>query len=47
MAKTATPQVGMNMLTARSGQYVTIREIVPAVTAAGVTLYRQIGRAHV
>lgn len=38
--KFANPQVGMNIITATSAQYVTICEVVPQVTKQGDTCYR-------
>lgn len=40
MAKTITPEVGLNILTARSAQYVTIHEVVTTTNKAGETIYR-------
>jgi len=38
--KRSTPEVGMNIVTATSEQYVTIREVVPVTLKSGDTLYR-------
>lgn len=38
--KTTAPEVGMNIITSQSAQFVTIREVHATPTKSGATLYR-------